>query len=62
MLAICLYTTILAREVDFSKMKKDSLKISKLRTGGGGQGFGTPEDEGGSKSGQILRTSFMYGP
>ena len=44
----CLYTTILAREVDFSKMKKDSLKISKLRTsGGGGQGFGTPEDEGG---------------
>ena len=49
-------------------MKKDSLKISKLRTsgggggGGGGQGFGTPEDEGGSKSGQILRTSFMYGP
>ena len=24
----CLYTTILAREVDFSKMKKDSLKIS----------------------------------
>ena len=46
----CLYTTILAREVDFSKMKKDSLKISKLRTsGGGGQGFGTPEDEGGLK-------------
>ena len=46
--AYIVYTTILAREVDFSKMKKDSLKISKLRTsGGGGQGFGTPEDEGG---------------
>ena len=36
----CLYTTILAREVDFSKMKKDSLKISKLRTSGGGGGGG----------------------
>ena len=46
----CINAYILAREVDFSKMKKDSLKISKLRTsggggGGGGQGFGTPEDE-----------------
>ena len=66
----CLYTTILAREVDFSKMKKDSLKISKLRTSGGGGGGGGVRDlghlrtrgEGGSKSGQILRTSFMYGP
>ena len=46
-LKLGLYTTILAREVDFSKMKKDSLKISKLRTsGGGGQGFGTPVGRG----------------
>ena len=68
MLAICLYTTILAREVDFSKMKKDGLKISKLRTSGGGGGGGVRDlghlrtRGGGSKSGQILRTSFMYGP
>ena len=42
---------------------KVNFKIEDVRGGGGGQGFGTPEDEGGgSKSGQILRTSFMYGP
>ena len=49
-------------------MKKDSLKISKLRTSGGGGGWVRDlghlrtRGEGGSKSGQILRTSFMYGP
>ena len=63
----CLYTTILAREVDFSKMKKDSLKIEDVRGGGGGGGVRDlghlrTRGGGGSKSGQILRTSFMYGP